>query len=135
MNSYTKEHLTKQRDVLNLRLLELRAEVRSAEQARREVTGASTHEVTDRKDEATQRSLLDVGDVQEQRDLDELAQVEAALRRLDAGSYGICSDCSESISLQRLQVQPAAQRCAPCQAAFEDALERSGSLTTSGRHR
>ncbi len=126
MDLATQTHLTKLRDLLSFRLLELRAEVHAAEQAQRELTGASAHEVTDRKDEAAQRLLSDLGGVQEQRDRDEMAQVEAALQRLDTGSYGDCADCGEPISLQRLQVQPAAQRCAPCQAAFEHALDRSG---------
>ena len=56
------------------------------------------------------------------RDVDELALVDAALQRLDAGSYGDCSDCGKPIALQRLLAQPAAQRCAVCQAAREHAL-------------
>ena len=127
MDPATQIHLTKPRDLLTFRLLASRAEVHAAEQAQRELTGASSHEVTDRKDEATQRQLSDLGGAQEQRDLDEMAQVEAALQRLDTGTYGDCADCGEPISLQRLLAQPAAQRCAPCQVAFEHALERSSS--------
>ncbi len=126
MDPATQTHLTKLRDLLSLRLLELRAEVHAAEQAQRELIGAAAHEVTDRKDDGTQRLLSDLGGAQEQRDLDEMAQVEAALQRLDTGTYGDCADCGEPISLQRLLAQPAAQRCAPCQAACEHALDRSG---------
>ena len=124
-------HLTQLRDLLTCRLRELRAEVHAAEQAQRELTGASAHEVTDRKDEATQRQLSDLDGAQEQRDFDEMAQVEAALQRLDGGTYGDCADCGKPISLQRLRVQPAAQRCTPCQAAREHAVGRSGSRTAS----
>jgi len=126
MDLAPQKHLTTLRDLLTSRLLELRAEVQSAEQAQRELTGASAHEVMDRKDEAAQRMSLDLGGVREQRDLDEMAEVQAALQRLDAGTYGDCLDCGEPISLQRLQVQPAAQRCAPCQTAFEHAAAHSG---------
>ena len=122
-------HLTQLRDALNYRLRELRAEVHAAEQAQRQLTGASAHEVTDRKDDATQRQLLDVGDVLEQRDFDEMAQVEAALQRLDGGTYGDCADCNKPIAVQRLRVQPAALRCAPCQAAREHTVDGSGSRT------
>ena len=52
-------------------------------------------------------------------------RAEAALLRLDAATYGDCADCGEPISLQRLRVQPAALRCAPCQAACERALDRA----------
>ena len=125
MDLATQTHLTKLRDSLTFRLLELRADVHAAEQAQRELTGSSAHEVTDRKDEAAQPSIADLVGVQGQRDLDEMAEVEAALQRLDKGIYGDCSDCGEPILLQRLQVQPAAIRCAPCQAAFEHVRDRS----------
>ena len=131
MELATQIHLTQLRDLLTCRLRELRAEVHAAEQAQRELTGASAHEVTDRKDDATQRQLSDLGGAQEQRDFDEMAEVEAALQRLDGGIYGDCADCGEPISLQRLRVQPAALRCAPCQAAREHAVDRSSSRTAS----
>jgi DnaK suppressor protein len=125
MDLATQTHLTTLRDSLTFRLHELRAEVHAAAQAQREASGAGAHEVADRKDEASQRLFSDMGGAQEQRDLDELAQVEAALHRLDNASYGDCSDCGESISVQRLLVQPAAQRCAACQTAYEHALDRA----------
>lgn len=131
MDLATQTHLTQLRDALNYRLRELRAEVHAAEQAQRELTDASAREVTDRKDEATQRQLLNLAGVQEQRDFDEMAQVEAALQRLDGATYGDCADCGKPISLQRLRVQPAALRCAPCQAAREHAVGRSSSRTAS----
>ena len=53
------------------------------------------------------------------RDLDELRQVRAALFRIDSGAYGDCVDCGESIAFERLQVQPAAERCASCQVLHE----------------
>jgi len=125
MDLATQTRLTSLRDLLNYRLVELRAEVHAAQLARRESGGAGTHEVADRKDEATQQQLDGLDDLQEQRDIDELAQVESALKRLDAGTYGDCVDCGESIPLQRLRVQPAAQRCASCQLAAEQARARS----------
>ena len=125
MDHATQTHLTNLRDSLTLRLLELRADVHAAEQAQRELTDSSVHEVTDRKDEAAQQSIANLDGQQEQRDLDEMAEVQAALQRLDNGTFGDCSDCGEPIFLQRLQVQPAAQRCAPCQAGFEQFRVRS----------
>jgi RNA polymerase-binding transcription factor DksA len=50
------------------------------------------------------------------RDVDEMEEVAAALHRLDAGVYGDCLDCGKPVALQRLLVQPAAARCAACQA-------------------
>jgi DnaK suppressor protein len=121
MELATQTHLTKLRDLLAFRQKELRAEIHAAALARGEAAGGESHEVGDRKDEAARHSLSDVDAAQDQRDLDELAQVEAALHRLDAATYGDCPDCGEPIQLQRLLVQPAALRCAPCQAAHEHA--------------
>ena len=116
--------LTTLRELLGARLTELQAEVRSAVQTQRETVGDRGHEVTDRKDEAALRVLAEVDGAQEQRDLDELSEVEAALHRLDLGTYGACVDCRKPISLPRLRVQPAALRCAACQTAHEHASGR-----------
>ena len=114
--------LTKLRDQLTDRWLELRTEVEAAEQDQREGSDAEAHEVTDCKDEAARRLLSDLGRVQEQRDLDEMAQVEAALHRIEGGTYGDCKDCGQPILPQRLWVQPAAERCTHCQATSEHAM-------------
>ncbi len=53
------------------------------------------------------------------RDL--LEQVNAALRRLDEGTYGICADCGEPIPLERLEALPYATLCVRCQTARERA--------------
>lgn len=116
--------LTTLRELLGARLTELQAEVRTAVQAQREAVGDGGHEVSDRKDEAALRLLAEVDGAQQQRDLDELSEVEAALHRLDLGTYGDCVDCREPISLPRLRVQPAALRCAACQTAHEHASDR-----------
>jgi len=43
-----------------------------------------------------------------------LAQVDRALRRLDAGGYGICENCGEPIGKLRLQTFPRATLCLRC---------------------
>ncbi|HEY1391961.1 MAG TPA: TraR/DksA family transcriptional regulator, partial [Methylibium sp.] len=98
---------------------ELGADVHAAEQERQHVEPVGLHEVADQKDEATQSQMAESDSAQEQLERDELAEVDAALRRLDDGTYGDCAGCGNSIPLQRLMVQPAALRCAACQAAYE----------------
>lgn len=44
----------------------------------------------------------------------EIAQIRAALARLDAGSYGRCEGCEGRIPEGRLQVLPTATRCVRC---------------------
>jgi DnaK suppressor protein len=43
-----------------------------------------------------------------------LAEVDAALVRLDAGTYGVCESCGEPIPAGRLEARPTARRCVGC---------------------
>jgi RNA polymerase-binding transcription factor DksA len=45
---------------------------------------------------------------------EQLAAVEAALRRLDDGSYGTCERCGQPIGDERLAARPAALTCVRC---------------------
>lgn len=51
----------------------------------------------------------------------ELAQIDAALGRLDAGAYGTCADCAQPIDPRRLKALPYALVCAECAAGRERA--------------
>lgn len=44
-----------------------------------------------------------------------IESVDAALARLDAGTYGICVTCGQPISPERLEALPAAAHCIECQ--------------------
>lgn len=44
----------------------------------------------------------------------ELQRVEAALERLDTDEYGYCLTCGEEISIERLELDPAAAICIDC---------------------
>lgn len=44
-----------------------------------------------------------------------LHEIEAALHRMDEGSYGVCVACGEAIGLERLEVLPHARFCPACQ--------------------
>ena len=47
---------------------------------------------------------------------DELRQIDKALARLDAGTYGICTSCGEKIAAERLHALPFAALCVDCAA-------------------
>jgi len=53
------------------------------------------------------------------RETDELRMVDAALRRIEAGSYGQCLDCCVEIPAARLHAAPEAARCIACQEKLE----------------
>jgi RNA polymerase-binding protein DksA len=43
-----------------------------------------------------------------------LADVEAAIRNVEAGIYGICETCGRPIAAERLAARPAARTCIDC---------------------
>jgi DnaK suppressor protein len=50
-----------------------------------------------------------------------IARVNHALGRLDAGQYGLCTECGDEISVQRLNALPFAVRCQSCEQTREQA--------------
>jgi DnaK suppressor protein len=49
----------------------------------------------------------------------ELGDIEATLERMDAGTYGQCTDCGVTIPPARLNAYPTAKRCIDCQTVAE----------------
>jgi len=47
----------------------------------------------------------------------EIAQVRAALGRLESGDYGVCTACGEEIAPARLEAIPEAAHCIDCAAS------------------
>jgi DnaK suppressor protein len=43
-----------------------------------------------------------------------LAEIDAALQRMDEGRYGLCTSCGQGVALGRLQVRPQAALCISC---------------------
>lgn len=48
-----------------------------------------------------------------------LEQVNAALQRIDQGSYGVCVKCNQEIDPKRLDAEPTALSCMDCLSAQE----------------
>lgn len=65
---------------------------------------------------ATERELEFALDDHESK---ELAAVDAALQRIENGSYGQCTTCGSTIPPARLQAAPQAERCIACQEKAE----------------
>ena len=89
-----------------------------------------------RSSEGKDREVLDQGessevDIQEdiefaliQMKSETLNKVDAALRRLEEGTYGNCFECGDEISEARLRALPFAVRCKDCEEARETAERR-----------
>ena len=81
--------------------------------------GLERGDVQDFKDLAVEEIRALVDEVTLTQAAADLAQVAAALRRLDDGSYGFCRDCEEPIAEARLLALPATPYCVACQGMHE----------------
>jgi RNA polymerase-binding transcription factor len=45
-----------------------------------------------------------------------LAELDRALEKVDEGTYGVCDDCEQLISSDRLEAMPSATLCVTCSA-------------------
>lgn len=71
--------------------------------------------VPDDEGAAATRSLMeDLALDSRERRTQKLNDVEAALRRVDQGTYGICENCGKEIGERRLQALPWARLCLAC---------------------
>ena len=48
-----------------------------------------------------------------------LAEVSAALARIESGEYGTCAQCGKQIAAERLEAMPTATMCITCKAEEE----------------
>ena len=68
----------------------------------------------DSAEQAAQLGNVEVVSALESEAITQIAEIESALQRLQAGTYGICFSCGEPISEGRLRVRPAATQCLDC---------------------
>lgn len=70
-------------------------------------------------DQGTATFEREMGMTLEENARESLAEVVAALERIDAGTYGICERCSAVISNDRMDAVPTAKLCITCKEAEE----------------
>jgi DnaK suppressor protein len=114
---------------------------RMLEDRRRELMSAVQEKMRDVRAEGSKdRDVLDQGessevDIQDdiefaliQMKSETLTKIDAALRRLDEGTYGNCFECGDEIAEARLRALPFAARCKDCEEARETAERRERML-------
>lgn len=106
---------------LAAQLRERRQELQSLLHAAAEAAkaGEAPAEVVDFKDVAATDTRAQVDEVAQTHAIEELERIAAALRRVDAGTYGQCEDCGEVIDERRLRALPATPFCTACQSIHE----------------
>lgn len=108
------EHLTFFRQLLTTKKQELSSRI-----SEHEHTLSSSERVSDASDAGTleEGRMLMTRLLQNERA--EYAEINAALSRIDDGTYGWCEDLGEPIGLKRLQTRPTATRSIEAQSRFE----------------
>jgi len=118
------------REKLVTRRSQLQQEIADGLRAsRREDYTALAGQVHDREDESLADLLADVGLADVRRDALEVSDIDAALGRMRAGTYGTCQDCGAAIGSARLRAYPAAKRCWRCQESHEQRGGRAHTAT------
>ena len=108
----TNTELNKFRRVLENR----RSEIGSGSSNREALAVATSPDEMDRIQHACDRDYA-VSSLE--RNSNQLRDVQAALRRMDAGAFGICIGCEEDINPKRLAAIPWASSCIVCQEAAD----------------
>lgn len=75
--------------------------------------------VTDLGDASVADALADLDAAMIDRHIHEIREIETALARIAAGSYGDCVDCGAAVGFARLKAYPTAVRCIDCQALHD----------------
>lgn len=96
-----RRELERKKDELEARLARITANLRRGYEA-------------DSKERAKQMEDNEVVDALGNEAREEIRKISAALRRLDAGDYGICSECGGQIADGRLSAYPYADDCIDC---------------------
>lgn len=60
------------------------------------------------------------------RELHLIRKIQSALQRIEDGSFGICEECGEEISLSRLKARPVTRLCIKCKERQEQMEKQHG---------
>jgi DnaK suppressor protein len=107
-------------EVLSQMLTEHQAEIRNKLRSLREVLPAAVTQVKDDEERSMEDFVLGMDFALMEMESGTLRKIDDALLRLDEGTYGVCSECDESISEMRLKALPFASLCRDCQEQAEE---------------
>lgn len=125
MSNLSDGQLAELKQMLNDRFKELSAELDREVSEQDDYLDVAT-EAPDPGDSSFANLAVDLGNAAITRDIVELRAIEAARIRMENGTYGDCVTCESEIPYERLKVQPTAERCAPCQEAWEKTHAEGG---------
>jgi DnaK suppressor protein len=108
-----RERLERERELVVRRLADVDGDVESMIASSRDTNADDEHD-PEGSTIAFERSQLST--VARQARV-HLAEVEAAILRLDSGGYGVCERCGQPIGAERLEARPTAVHCIDCAGA------------------
>jgi DnaK suppressor protein len=112
---WTEAELDEVRKELETEITELRAEISKAESAIAERMGDAVADAGDDQADAGAKTFEREHELALTHNARELLdQNERALRKIMAGTYGVCESCGEPIGKARLQAFPRAILCVQC---------------------
>jgi DnaK suppressor protein len=116
----TQEQLSELRAGTDARRSQLAQEIRDDyARSREDNIGAISAPAGDAGDESVADLLAHLDQFDATRDVGELRAIEAAQKRMDEGTYGVCENCGNDIGFERLKASPTAVRCIACQRQYE----------------
>lgn len=102
------------------KLLEMRADLDRSVRRQGEVDNNDNGDSVDQAQMSIEKELLFELSDNERVTLD---QIEAALRKIEKGTYGLCESCQKAIAKPRLDALPFARYCISCQSSSESVTE------------
>lgn len=118
MKPLTVEKLDHLKNLLDQRENVLRNDIRREVNLQDDYADVAS-EVPDPGDSSFANLSVDLGNAAVTRDLKELRAIQSARLRIEQETYGICIECGYEIPYERMEAQPMAERCAPCQEVYE----------------
>ncbi len=132
MSNLSKEDLHRFKQRLQQRRQELIREIQADRaDAGNKNFSTMTEQVRDPGDESLAIQLSDFNISSAEKQTAELRRIDAALQRIEEGTYGKCLDCGGEIPRERLEVYPTAERCTYCQMRWENAHGGGRDITPS----
>ena len=96
-------------------LLDLKTKLIKEVLLNQEASNENNGDVLDLADQASDSYDKDLANSLSETERARLNAVEAALKRVELGTYGLCDACNKPIPLPRLKVLPFAKFCVQCQ--------------------
>ena len=111
--------------VLKSMLEDRRREIQDKLRSLRQTLPAELAEVKDAEEQSVHDFVQDVELALMEMKSATLAKIDEAVRRLENGSYGVCTECGTELSEARLKALPFAAMCRPCQEREEESKIRN----------